>query len=93
MTTPDTPTTADLDLAEHFAAWEAGEDPAGHYEMEADLFYSATRLMAPGKSAPYGGGGGDEERRAAWTAWMRDRRAVYHRTVLHLVRTAREAKP
>lgn len=53
------------------------EDPMAYYEGEAERFYAASGLMAPGKSAPPGFyTEADEARRmAAWSAWCESRRA------------------
>lgn len=68
------------------------ESPIDAYELEAERFYKATGLMAPGKSAPPGFYtlADDTRRSATWLAWLQSRvalRTVAIRVVLAALRT------
>ena len=91
--TPDT--KAIRALIEHMTRWALGEDPIAHFEQEAEAFYLATGLLAPGKSEPMDMGGDaerDNERRQAWARWTTARHKEKNEGVLALLDEMDEAR-
>lgn len=76
-TVSNTPITAMTPTDRETLQWMADRydmSATARYEQDAETFYAATGLMAPGKDVPMAMGGQDEqERRLAWDLWVQNR--------------------
>jgi hypothetical protein len=63
------------------------------YEADAEAFYAATGLMAPGKDAPMAGNfGSEQERRDGYQSWVDDRNSRLQDVIAAAVLFLREPR-